>query len=1546
MESSSTRRDTVPGTDVHDHRFKIYKIQFCRFALAGRCRRGSSCTFAHSLEDLRVRPLMKKTKICAAWRKKACPFDDESCKFAHGAGDLQKGKPALCELFRAGKCHKGAQCRFAHHVDEISTDFAPHTADALQRALPKNLTDPPLLKRLLFPRTPNSRSPVSAEDGLCARLGREPESGRGLLGASEDREKRGDERGKGVCGASLSLEAERLRDRSLLSSGLGPGAGHGRNRLPLVCDSEGKELRDRTTETQSGDPDPRLAPSPCSFRSSRSCSFGFSSPASKRRAKLARGARGTRGARAASFENTGPGAGILACSSAPSLPLLMEMSPSPVSLLANPYAPTCDKGDDREAESRGEDQDPFPFPGPLSAPQVADPCEKRGALLDNPAPLHTHPSPPFASVSCPLPRRDPRKSEGEKGLSALRPDEASASAGLKAHSPKGRSASSEAAGETQGTRPSSASPPSISAPGFFLSRSSKGAPPAYDGTTWPLPPQAVWTPAQDRPLPPAASFPACPPPAPPHVFAQVGSDCAPPLSATHRPGPPAPPHSTGQAARASLGDADMDSAFSPLSASSKKAQSSPRKKRAEGLGCGRDPSGHGDLSASSRAPLPPPSAASPLAAFPSFPSSLPPSAAVSLPSRRPGRGLVPDASSRAAEGAVYGHPVLSSVAFQAPGASPKGTACTHPQPAFVHPQPRSPGSKKEKEERKISHASSPADPDAPLYGGKNVTGNSPPQPRGPLEGVPSPSRTSFSPCSPASPMICFGSGTTRILPPTSPAPYSGASGAVRLDGAASEGTGDLSGEPARLPGGAVCFGNLGPDVSAGKESSRLAPPPVQIPLLPSWSPLVSHRPLSSPSPSCSSSSPSFASCSPSLSALTSFSRLSTASQACLSAGSSASRSCHAASPPACSPSASLPPGCASPLSPPSAAYALPLLPVGGRRVSKAEEMRGREVEPRGGPLSRREEAVPGECVREAGVGFEAEKCAPGWGVPEKSGRDKHAALRHSRSRAHTDSPGKGDVNAPLRLKNEDPTNPQVDGDGEAACSGVVPGPCPPWKSLSPCNAFLMSSGAPPVSLLCLSTAPSPPPLSPPFLNSGEADEAALLSPSTLPPYPPQILAGALSLGVSPGHPYPFAYPSSPAYPSAPPACAPFSLPSLLSSYLPPSHPQSFSLCQNEPNFSSLTSSLSSASLSSLPPHFFFPPSTGPPFYGCPALAGQPYPTQAPPAFLHSLPKEAASAPPAPPEFPPEPLSSPFLNEFPPDGCAHAEDAFAGGARGPASSSPRPGASLGETDASPAGEGEREPSASASSLAPPLHRSSLRLPSLLVSQGPAEGGAEDCHPGSARKTDFWGPESKDACNAGRSSGVHTPQLSMDRREGERDRSHPPTGMRLPAKALPRKRASWCTAEPERCLLSQTEREGRDKERNCAPAASARTGDGNASFDQAGQADARSLRGDTADFHRAQVLGEEETSRVSGQLEKLPNGIHLATAREEQSARDEANCFRFEDRPTRQGDFHGDEKVCSPVPQPDLSYLDMISVLRLQQPHMPQILQCFAPVQYED
>ncbi|PFH38313.1 hypothetical protein BESB_006540 [Besnoitia besnoiti] len=467
MESSSTRRDTVPGTDVHDHRFKIYKIQFCRFALAGRCRRGSSCTFAHSLEDLRVRPLMKKTKICAAWRKKACPFDDESCKFAHGAGDLQKGKPALCELFRAGKCHKGPQCRFAHHVDEISTDFAPHTADAVQRALPKNLADPPILKRLLFPR--DAKSLPFGEGSAGARAGGEEERATddGVEGLSavdsegsdarlrrkedHDTRERGRKRGHEALSQAAEMETPTQADAHAADAadcGLVEGpptllaASHVRPASAGYAEAEAGEnsedthgvMRPRAAPLDSHatylGPSPRLCePSSCCLLSSAS------SPHSKRRGKHA-----PRATSSPFHSRAEPNGSVSACalsaSRPPSVPLLGDgaSSPSLSSLLPRPAAAAPSGFEKREGVYPLSERPPAfgsarparlsfsPSAGSRALEQLGR-HEKRGALLNPPCPPHVHPggllSPAFAACCSGAARADasPKtRDEGEGGV--------------------------------------------------------------------------------------------------------------------------------------------------------------------------------------------------------------------------------------------------------------------------------------------------------------------------------------------------------------------------------------------------------------------------------------------------------------------------------------------------------------------------------------------------------------------------------------------------------------------------------------------------------------------------------------------------------------------------------------------------------------------------------------------------------------------------------------------------------------------------------------------------------------------------------------------------------------------------------------------------------------------------------------------------------------------------------------------------------------------------------------------------------------------------
>ncbi|VWU52764.1 zinc finger protein, putative, partial [Hepatocystis sp. ex Piliocolobus tephrosceles] len=107
------------------HRFKIYKIQMCKYALINKCDRGENCTFAHDISELRIKPDMRKTKLCKSYIMGKCT--DYSCIYAHSIEELRKvGKPAICQLHREGRCIKGNQCRFAHSITDINTKLVQY----------------------------------------------------------------------------------------------------------------------------------------------------------------------------------------------------------------------------------------------------------------------------------------------------------------------------------------------------------------------------------------------------------------------------------------------------------------------------------------------------------------------------------------------------------------------------------------------------------------------------------------------------------------------------------------------------------------------------------------------------------------------------------------------------------------------------------------------------------------------------------------------------------------------------------------------------------------------------------------------------------------------------------------------------------------------------------------------------------------------------------------------------------------------------------------------------------------------------------------------------------------------------------------------------------------------------------------------------------------------------------------------------------------------------------------------------------------------------
>jgi hypothetical protein len=132
---------------------KFYKTTLCQFYLAGPCKNGDTCNFAHGTSELRTpqgdsvkdvggnKKVKLKTKLCEKFLQFGdCPFG-MSCNYAHGVRELQKAaaatsnttggdaggesdnpsfKTALCKSYMAGMyCHFGQRCQYAHGRHEL-----------------------------------------------------------------------------------------------------------------------------------------------------------------------------------------------------------------------------------------------------------------------------------------------------------------------------------------------------------------------------------------------------------------------------------------------------------------------------------------------------------------------------------------------------------------------------------------------------------------------------------------------------------------------------------------------------------------------------------------------------------------------------------------------------------------------------------------------------------------------------------------------------------------------------------------------------------------------------------------------------------------------------------------------------------------------------------------------------------------------------------------------------------------------------------------------------------------------------------------------------------------------------------------------------------------------------------------------------------------------------------------------------------------------------------------------------------------------------------
>eukprot|EP00429_Kryptoperidinium_foliaceum_P016315 CAMPEP_0176038768 /NCGR_PEP_ID=MMETSP0120_2-20121206/19215_1 /TAXON_ID=160619 /ORGANISM="Kryptoperidinium foliaceum, Strain CCMP 1326" /LENGTH=253 /DNA_ID=CAMNT_0017372163 /DNA_START=73 /DNA_END=834 /DNA_ORIENTATION=+ len=67
---------------------KFTKTVFCRYF--PDCAKGAECNYAHTEDEIRVRPNFTKTRLCSGYLDGSCDLPASECRFAHGPEDLRR----------------------------------------------------------------------------------------------------------------------------------------------------------------------------------------------------------------------------------------------------------------------------------------------------------------------------------------------------------------------------------------------------------------------------------------------------------------------------------------------------------------------------------------------------------------------------------------------------------------------------------------------------------------------------------------------------------------------------------------------------------------------------------------------------------------------------------------------------------------------------------------------------------------------------------------------------------------------------------------------------------------------------------------------------------------------------------------------------------------------------------------------------------------------------------------------------------------------------------------------------------------------------------------------------------------------------------------------------------------------------------------------------------------------------------------------------------------------------------------------------------------
>ncbi|KAI4837139.1 zinc finger protein [Plasmodium brasilianum] len=108
----------------------FWKTKLCPLHMENRCKEGDNCDYAHSIEDLRSIPDLKRTKLCYKLLKGEKCFN-KKCNYAHNQDELKSAqnlfayKSSMCKFVANKTCLNGSTCRFAHTIDELRVPRIP-----------------------------------------------------------------------------------------------------------------------------------------------------------------------------------------------------------------------------------------------------------------------------------------------------------------------------------------------------------------------------------------------------------------------------------------------------------------------------------------------------------------------------------------------------------------------------------------------------------------------------------------------------------------------------------------------------------------------------------------------------------------------------------------------------------------------------------------------------------------------------------------------------------------------------------------------------------------------------------------------------------------------------------------------------------------------------------------------------------------------------------------------------------------------------------------------------------------------------------------------------------------------------------------------------------------------------------------------------------------------------------------------------------------------------------------------------------------------------